>query len=86
LASSGINVGARLWVGTETIQQRTIIMKCPHCNKEIPLTEYAKHFAASGGRVGGKATGATEKQKEASRINGMLGGRPRKIKKEDSSK
>jgi hypothetical protein len=55
-------------------------MKCPHCKKEIPLKEYAKHFAALGGRV------KNEKRAAASRLNGRLGGRPRKIKKEDSQK
>ena len=59
-------------------------MKCPHCNKDIPTSEYAKHFAASGGRVGGKVT--SEKKKKSSRLNGKLGGRPKKIKTEDSSK
>jgi len=63
-------------------------MKCPHCKKEIPLKEYAKHFAASGDRVGGKASkGKTsDKKKRASRLNGKLGGRPKKTKTEDSSK
>jgi hypothetical protein len=59
-------------------------MKCPHCKKEIPLKEYAKHFAALGGRVGGRVK--NEKRAAASRLNGRLGGRPRKIKKEDSQK
>jgi hypothetical protein len=61
-------------------------MKCPHCKKDISEKEIASHLGARGGAVGGKATGATEKQKEASRLNGKLGGRPKKIKKEDSSK
>ena len=59
-------------------------MKCPHCKKDIPTSEYAKHFAAMGGRVGGKVK--NEKRANANRINGKLGGRPKKIKKEDSSK
>jgi hypothetical protein len=57
-------------------------MKCPRCKKDISEKEIAAHF----GRLGGKATGATKKQKEASRLNGKLGGRPKKIKTEDSSK
>jgi hypothetical protein len=59
-------------------------MKCPHCNKDISEKEIAKHFAAMGGRVGGKVK--NEKRAAASRLNGKLGGRPKKIKKEDSSK
>ena len=55
-------------------------MKCPHCKKDISDKEIAKHL----GRVGGKVK--NEKRAAASRINGMLGGRPRKIMKEDSSK
>ena len=63
-------------------------MKCPHCKKDISEKEIAKHLGARGGAIGGKASkGKTsEKKKKSSRLNGMLGGRPKKIKKEDSPK
>ena len=59
-------------------------MICPHCNKEIPANEYAKHFAAMGGSVGGRVK--NEKRAAASRRNGRLGGRPPKQKKETAEK
>ena len=51
-------------------------MKCPHCNKTINPSEYAKHVASLGGKIGGKAK--SEKKKLSSRANGKLGGRPKK--------
>ena len=60
----------------ETIKQRTIIMKCPHCKKDISNEEVAAHLGSI----------TSEKKKLASRLNGKLGGRPKKIKTEDSSK
>jgi hypothetical protein len=59
-------------------------MKCQHCKKDIPTSEYAKHFAAIGGKASKGKT--SDKKKLASRLNGKLGGRPKKIKTEDSSK
>ena len=59
-------------------------MKCPHCKKDISEKEVAAHFGRIGGKLGGQAT--SDKKKRASRANGKLGGRPKKIKTEDSSK
>jgi hypothetical protein len=63
-------------------------MKCPHCKKDISEKEIAKHLGSRGGKAGGRAGGKVknEKRAAASRLNGKLGGRPKKIKKEDSSK
>ena len=47
-------------------------MKCPHCKKEIPASECARHM----GSIKSPA------KAEAARINGRKGGRPRKEKKE----
>jgi len=59
-------------------------MKCPHYKKDISETEIQAHM----GKVLGESNkGKTsDKKKLASRINGMLGGRPKKIEKEDFSK
>jgi hypothetical protein len=51
-------------------------MKCPHCSKDIDPATIAAHLGALGGGA------ATEKQKAASRINGMKGGRPKNKPKE----
>ncbi len=51
-------------------------LPCPFCHQEIPLSFYAKHFAAEGGRVGGRSRSAAKQQ--ASRENGKKGGRPKK--------
>lgn len=51
-------------------------MKCPHCNKDISEKEIRTHV---GKLLGDSNKGKTsEKKKKASRINGMLGGRPKK--------
>jgi hypothetical protein len=51
-------------------------MKCPHCNKDISTEEVAAHLGSI----------TSGKKKKASRLNGKLGGRPKKIKKENFSK
>ncbi len=51
-------------------------LPCPYCHNEIPLSFYAKHFAAKGGRLGGKSR--SEAKRRASRENGKKGGRPKK--------
>ena len=48
-------------------------MRCPHCNQDIGLF-------ADAGRKGGSAK--SEAKTKASRLNGRLGGRPKKIEKE----
>ncbi len=53
-----------------------MVVPCPYCHREIPLSLYAKHFAAEGGRVGGKSRSAAKRH--ASRENGKKGGRPKK--------
>jgi hypothetical protein len=59
-------------------------MKCPHCKNDISETEIQAHMGKMLGESNkGKTSG---KRKLASRLNGKLGGRPKKIKKEDSSK
>jgi len=30
-------------------------MNCPHCKKEIPTAEFAKHFASLGGKASKRA-------------------------------
>ncbi len=54
----------------------TDTLPCPFCHQEISLSFYAKHFAAVGGRVGGKSRSAAKRS--ASRENGKKGGRPKK--------
>ncbi len=51
-------------------------LPCPFCHQQISLSFYAKHFAAEGGRVGGKSRSAAKRR--ASRENGKKGGRPKK--------
>ena len=51
-------------------------LSCPHCNREIPLSHYAKVFAGKGGRMGGRS--CSEAKKRASKENGRKGGRPKK--------
>ncbi len=51
-------------------------LSCPFCHQQISLSFYAKHFAAEGGRVGGKSRSAAKRR--ASRENGKKGGRPKK--------
>ncbi len=51
-------------------------LPCPYCHNEIPLNFYTKHFAAKGGRLGGKSRSAAKRR--ASRKNGKKGGRPKK--------
>ena len=48
-------------------------MRCPHCGRDIDDQEVARHLAAKGGAA------RTELKREASRRNGRLGGRPRKL-------
>ena len=48
-------------------------MRCPHCNRDIGLF-------ADAGRKGGSAK--SDAKTKASRLNGRLGGRPKKIEKE----
>ena len=68
------------WTLTQNLNAGNKLMKCPHCNKTINPSEYAKHFASLGGKAGGKIGGKSksEKKKQASRLNGKLGGRPKK--------
>ena len=51
-------------------------LSCPHCNREIPLSRYARVFAAKGGQKGGRSR--SEAKKKASKENGRMGGRPKK--------
>ena len=64
------------WTLTQNLNAGNNLMKCPHCKKTINPSEYAKHFASLGGKIGGKAK--SEKKKLSSRLNGKLGGRPKK--------
>ena len=50
-------------------------VKCPSCGKKLS----AKSIYSYAGRVGGSVT--SEKKWKSSRENGLLGGRPRKKKK-----
>jgi len=50
-------------------------LRCPHCDKAIPVSL----FTAQIGRIGGSKT--SEAKKRTSRENGKLGGRPAKGQK-----
>ena len=50
---------------------RTMVLKCPHCRKELPMAL----FAAFIGKLGGSRT--SERKKRSSRLNGLKGGRPK---------
>jgi hypothetical protein len=50
------------------------MMRCPHCQEEIPLAAYTAYI----GKLGGSKT--SDKKKLSSRENGKKGGRPRKKK------
>ncbi len=39
-----------------------MVVPCPYCHREIPLSLYAKHFAAEGGRVGGRSRSAAKRR------------------------
>ncbi len=54
----------------------TDTLPCNFCDKENPLSYNEKHFAAEGGRVGGRSRSVAKQQ--ASRENGKKGGRPKK--------
>jgi len=47
------------------------MLKCPHCNKVIPMAL----FAAFIGKIGGSKT--SEAKKRSSKLNGLKGGRPK---------
>jgi len=51
-------------------------MQCPHCSKEIPDADLARHLAAKGG------SSTSDAKQKASRENGKKGGRkPMAVKK-----
>ena len=47
------------------------MLKCPHCNKVIPMAL----FTAFIGKIGGSKT--SEAKKRSSKLNGLKGGRPK---------
>ncbi len=47
------------------------MLKCPHCNKVIPMALFTTFI----GKIGGSKT--SEAKKRSSRENGLKGGRPR---------
>ena len=48
------------------------MVRCPHCNKAIPLALFTAH-------LGSLSKGKTsEAKKRSSRLNGLKGGRPKK--------
>ena len=50
------------------------MIRCPHCNKAIPLALFTAH-------LGSLSKGKTsDRKKQSSRQNGKLGGRPKKQK------
>ena len=48
----------------------------PKVSGKVTAAEIHRVLSALGGRIGGKAT--TEKKRQAVRLNGLKGGRPRK--------
>ena len=47
-------------------------MRCPFCNRIIRDTIIARHLSIKGGKS------TSEAKRQAARLNGRLGGRPRK--------
>ena len=50
---------------------RTMVLKCPHCSKELPMALFTAYI----GKVGGSKTSPAKKR--SSRLNGLKGGRPK---------
>ena len=50
-------------------------LRCPHCDKAIPVSLFTAHI----GRIGGSKT--SEAKKRSSKLNGFKGGRPAKGQK-----
>jgi len=47
------------------------MLKCPHCNKVIPMALFTTFI----GKIGGSKT--SEAKKRSSKLNGLKGGRPK---------
>ena len=62
-----LGIAKRLWYTLN-------MMKCPHCQGDIPMALFTRYI----GKLGGSKTSAAKKL--SSRENGKKGGRPRKQK------
>ncbi len=51
------------------------MLKCPHCDRGIPMSLFTKFI----GKIGGSKT--SEAKKRSSKLNGLKGGRPKRNRK-----